>query len=84
MMMKHEKNDDSSYESSYVNLLWSHYRLITIISSFILADLSILRQNICQKIKIHENMLFWLGDCPRRQSNCTRGQSLGYVDRNFY
>ena len=23
-------------------------------------------------------MLFWLSDCPRRQSNCTRGQILSY------
>ena len=26
---------------------------------------------------------FWLSDCPRRQSNCLRGQSLSYVGRNF-
>ena len=66
------KKDDRPYESYYVSLLWSYYGLIMIISSFILAILSILRQNNSPKIKIQEKMLFWLSDCPQGQLNCTR------------
>ena len=53
-MKWNEKNDDRSYESYYVNLLWSNYGFIIIISSFILAVLSILHQNMSPKIKIQE------------------------------